>query len=204
MLQGESHRHFCPDVQNDNVQRNSEIPKLLNLSPVKIWELPVSGGSLGGFAEPADPTNYTFALIRFSLLGRLEARHSAQFICWPGGQLSVDKWPEASCEGGRPAFWWRTYSFWLFEEPRVFSFLAAFQIQSAFMKYAGAMLACKWQLKIKADINPDTAGLSVGEDSPLNGRWFVGLLRNRDSDKAKAQEFSWTAHLMPHLLVCSP
>lgn len=77
------------------------------------------------FVKPADPINYTFTLIRFSLSGCQETEHIAQFICWPVGQLSLDKRLQASCEGSHPAFCWRSYcSSWAipgcFEKLRVF------------------------------------------------------------------------------------
>lgn len=168
--------------------------------------LPVSsktGGKM--FVEPADPTNYTFTLIRFSLSGYQET----EIYSLSGEQLLLNKWQQGSCEGGHPAFCWRLFMSipGCYEKLRMFSLLRDFKILSVFIKYGGMMFPCKWQLKIKAAVNPDTLGLvSAGEggDFPLNRRWVMDLFRNWDNKKTRAQKFSWTTYLLLHLLVCIP
>lgn len=109
------------------------------------------------------------------------------------GQLLLDKRQQASCEGGHPAFCWRSYcSSWAipgcYEKLRVFSFLRDFKLQPVFMKYGGMIFPCKWQLKIKADINPDTLGLVSGGGFSLNQEMICGFARELRQQQDKGSE----------------
>lgn len=106
------------------------------------------------------------------------------------GQLLLDKRLQASCEGGHPAFCRRSYcSSWAipgcFEKLRVFSFLRVFKIQPVFMKYAGTILPCKWQLKIKADVNPDDLGLVSGGGFSLKLEMICGFAQEPRQQQSK-------------------
>lgn len=158
--------------------RESFSPSLLLLVSSK------TGGKM--FVEPADQTNYTFTLIRFSLSGYQETEIYSLSV----GQILLNKWQQGSCEEGHPAFCWRLFMSipGCYEKLRMFSFLRNFKIQSVFMKYGGMIFPCKWQLKIKAAVNPDTLGLVSGGGFSLKQEMIHGFVQELRQQDDKGSE----------------
>lgn len=128
----ESHSHSGFQLQRAEKWGN---PKAFQPFPSWTPRFACIGRQVGWkrFVEPADPINNTFTPIRISLSGWQEMECIAQFFCRPVGQLLLDKWLQASWEGGHPAFCWRgCCSSWAipgcFEKTECFNF-------SGFSKY---------------------------------------------------------------------
>lgn len=148
-----------------------------------------TGGKI--FVEPADATNYTSTLIRFSLSGCQETEHVAQFIphlwdsfCWTNDSKPAVK--EAILPSAGEVTALREPFLDVMKSWEYFHFSGISKFSLYLWNMEGWYFPASENWKLGLTLILILQGWSVGEDFPLNRRWFIDLFRNWDNNEIKA------------------